>query len=311
MSNEDHKIEPEAGPGLRRPDDDRGYRPLARFLGVALISSAVHLAFVASGVFENLSAKIEAQPQTRRIRPMRVVERTDPTTAPEPEESEQEPEVVEEIPKEILRRPPKVKEPEPETTGDEGEGDPGDGELGDGGGRGPMFAGGPFLPGTGRGPGGSGPYVPLGSGRRGRGRGGSGKRSGDGDRASSSKKKRGKAKRKIDATKPIDRPERASAPIPSPGNVRPSYPEALRKDGVSGLVVVKLHVHRDGVVRGAKIIRVTNTAGTTEERARANKLLKAAVVRAIKTWRYTPSKYEGEPISVWTIVNFPFKVVVG
>lgn len=306
MSAPDHETEFEPAAGLRRPDDDRGHRPLARFSGVVLLSAAVHLGFAASGVFENLSERIQAQPQARRIRPMRIVERTDPQ--PEPTE-EKEPEVVEEIPDEILRPPSQTKdpEPEPEPGADDGAGDEGGDELGEGGG-GPLFAGGPFMPGMGPGHGGTGRFVPLGSGkRRGKGKGGDGTAAGSDQK----RKKRGKAKRKIDATKPIDRPERASAPIPRPENKRPSYPEALRKAGVSGLVVVKLHVHRDGVVRGAKIIRATNTAPTTEERERANKLFKAAVVRAIKTWRYTPSKHEGEAISVWTIVQFPFKVVVG
>lgn len=115
----------------------------------------------------------------------------------------------------------------------------------------------------------------------------------------------------IDPTKPVDRPERASVPKPDAGNTMPAYPGELRDIGVEGEVVLKLHVHRDGTIKGAKILRATNTATGDDDKARADKLFKAAVIGVVKHWKYSPSKLDGEPISVWIIVNFPFKLTGG
>ncbi len=115
----------------------------------------------------------------------------------------------------------------------------------------------------------------------------------------------------IDPTKPVDRPEKASVPQPDAGNKPPAYPQELRDAGVEGEVVVKLHVHRDGTVKGAKILRSTNTATGEDEKTAADKAFKGAVIAAIKAWKYSPSKLDGEPISVWIIVNFPFKLTAG
>ena len=115
----------------------------------------------------------------------------------------------------------------------------------------------------------------------------------------------------IDPTKPVDRPEKASVPQPDAGNKPPAYPQELRDVGVEGEVVVKLHVHRDGTVKGAKILRSTNTATGEDEKTAADKAFKGAVIAAIKAWKYSPSRLDGEPISVWIIVNFPFKLTAG
>ncbi|MDC0718650.1 energy transducer TonB [Nannocystis bainbridge] len=120
-----------------------------------------------------------------------------------------------------------------------------------------------------------------------------------------------KVEEPIDPTKPVDRPERASVPTPDAGNKMPDYPGELRDGGIEGEVVLKLHVHRDGTVKGAKILRATNTASGDEEKTQAEKLFKAAVIGVVKGWKYTPSKLDGEPISVWIIVNFPFKLTGG
>lgn len=112
----------------------------------------------------------------------------------------------------------------------------------------------------------------------------------------------------IDPTKPVDRPEGATNPIPDPGNAMPEYPKALRDKGITGYVHIKLHIHRDGKVKGAKILKVDTTATTEEEKKQAEKLLKLAVVKAIKTWTFTPSKLKGTPISIWKTMKFPFQL---
>lgn len=122
------------------------------------------------------------------------------------------------------------------------------------------------------------------------------------------KPKKKRAKEKIDPTKPVDRPEKATSPEPHSGNKSPEYPKELRDKGVTGMVVIKLHVHRDGGVKGAKILKATTTATSEDEQKKAEKLFKKAVIAAVRHWKYKPSMLDGEPISVWIIVNFPFRL---
>ena len=117
-----------------------------------------------------------------------------------------------------------------------------------------------------------------------------------------------KAEATIDPTKPIDRPEKASAPKPAADNAIPSYPAELRDKGITGSVLVKLHVHRDGTVRGAKVLRKKNNATTEEDRKRADSLFLKAVIAAVKTWKYSPALLNGEPITVWHKVDVPFSL---
>jgi len=115
----------------------------------------------------------------------------------------------------------------------------------------------------------------------------------------------------IDPTKPIDRPEKATMPKGDPGNKAPDYPEALRDAGITGHVKLKLHIHRDGTVRGAKILAKRSSATTDEEKADAEKKFVAAAIAAVKSWKYEPAKLEGEPISIWFPVDFPFSLTGG
>lgn len=117
-------------------------------------------------------------------------------------------------------------------------------------------------------------------------------------------------KAEIDPTQPIDRPENATAPKQKSGDA-PAYPKELRDQGITGKVVIKLHVHRDGTVRGAKILRKSNNATTDEDKARADKLFVAAVVAAVKTWAFEPAKLDGQPITVWHQVTVPFTLTAG
>jgi len=116
---------------------------------------------------------------------------------------------------------------------------------------------------------------------------------------------------KIDPTKPIDRPEKATAPKPKAGNASPVYPKSLRDEGITGKVVIKLHVHRDGTVRGAKILRKSNNATSEEDGKRASTLFLSAVIKAVQTWKFEPAKLNGQPITVWHTVTIPFTLTTG
>jgi TonB family protein len=72
--------------------------------------------------------------------------------------------------------------------------------------------------------------------------------------------------------------------VPDKANKTPDYPSELRDEGIEGEVVLKLHVYRDGTVKGAKILRVTSTATGDE----AN-----------------------ETITIWLMQTIPFKLTGG
>jgi protein TonB len=120
-----------------------------------------------------------------------------------------------------------------------------------------------------------------------------------------------KATPKIDPTQPIDRPENATAPKALASNPKPAYPAELKDEGITGSVLIKLHVHRDGSVRGAKVLRKTNNASTEEEKKRADALFLKAVIAVVQKWKYEPAELEGQPITVWHKVNIPFSLTGG
>ena len=116
---------------------------------------------------------------------------------------------------------------------------------------------------------------------------------------------------KIDPTKPIKRPEGASEPKPDPGNQPPKMPPEMANKGWEGEVVIKLHVHRDGTVKGAKVLRVTSNATGEDDQNKAKALMLKAVKGAVKGWKFTPSKLKGTEISVWINVTLPFRLKAG
>ena len=120
-----------------------------------------------------------------------------------------------------------------------------------------------------------------------------------------------KKEKAIDPTKPVDRPEKATAPEALASNAQPQYPEELRDKGITGRIVIKLHVHRDGSVRGAKVLSKKNNATGEDDKKRADKLFLAAVIKAVKTWKYKPATLEGTAISVWHTVTIPFNLTAG
>lgn len=112
----------------------------------------------------------------------------------------------------------------------------------------------------------------------------------------------------IDPTKPIDRPENATVPKPLSANAQPEYPRKLRDEGITGRIVLKLHVHRDGSVRGAKVLAKKTSATTEDEKKAAEKAFLKAVIKVVKTWKFKPATLEGKPITVWHKVTIPFQL---
>ena len=122
------------------------------------------------------------------------------------------------------------------------------------------------------------------------------------------KKPKRKKKTPIDPTKPIDRPENATVPKPLASNAQPAYPKKLRDEGITGRIVLKLHVHRDGSVRGAKVLSKKTSATTEDDKKKAASAFLKAVIKVVKGWKFKPATLEGKPITVWHKVTIPFEL---
>lgn len=89
-------------------------------------------------------------------------------------------------------------------------------------------------------------------------------------------------------------PTEAKAPVPLPSNREPEYPLLAKKEGRSGLVILKLVVAADGSVADVNILR-------------GEEPFLAEALAAVKTWKYRPATVDGEPISVYHVVKIPFR----
>jgi len=74
--------------------------------------------------------------------------------------------------------------------------------------------------------------------------------------------------------------------------VPPSYPEAARRAGVTGTVMVQALVARDGSVADARIVKSIPP-------------LDDAALAAVRQWRFKPAMAHGDPVPVW--VGIPVK----
>ncbi len=66
------------------------------------------------------------------------------------------------------------------------------------------------------------------------------------------------------------------------------YPAAAAKKRIKGYVVVNLLIGKDGSVELAKVI-ASNPAGVFDQ----------AALRGVRSWRFAPAKYKGNPVKVW------------
>ena len=77
--------------------------------------------------------------------------------------------------------------------------------------------------------------------------------------------------------------------------VAPDYPSELRRDGVSGLVMVKCTIDEQGNVIEPSIEKSSNTA------------FDKPALDALKKWKFKPAKQDGAPVA--TKVSIPIKFV--
>jgi len=89
----------------------------------------------------------------------------------------------------------------------------------------------------------------------------------------------------------IDEPPRALAQI------QPMYPPAARQAGLEGEVRVRFVVARDGSVTDVEVL--SSTPGT---------LFNAAVLQAVRQWRFEPATRAGEPAAVRVETSLQFRL---
>lgn len=90
-------------------------------------------------------------------------------------------------------------------------------------------------------------------------------------------------------------PEDADPPEPDAANVKPEYPQTARAEGKMGTVVLKVIIRADGSVADVQVMR-------------GDEPFVSAAVAAVKKWKYSPARYKGQAITVYRIIQIPFKL---
>lgn len=85
-------------------------------------------------------------------------------------------------------------------------------------------------------------------------------------------------------------------PIKLIRQVKPSYPERAKAQGMEGTVVLCAVIQQDGTVGN-----VTLMSG-------AHPLLAAEAEKAVRQWRYQPSRLNGEPVEIMTTIEIDFRL---
>jgi periplasmic protein TonB len=80
-------------------------------------------------------------------------------------------------------------------------------------------------------------------------------------------------------------------------SVSPDYPAIAKEAGVSGLVVVRLLVGRDGRVLDVQI-----------DEQHSILMLNEAALHAARQWAFKPAYASGKPVAVWVAVPFNFNL---
>jgi periplasmic protein TonB len=83
--------------------------------------------------------------------------------------------------------------------------------------------------------------------------------------------------------------------LPEPvRRVEPVYPEAARRAGVSGTVLVQVLVRKDGRVGDARVVR-------------SIPMLDPAALEAAWRWRFRPALSGGRPVACWVAIPLRFR----
>jgi protein TonB len=91
-------------------------------------------------------------------------------------------------------------------------------------------------------------------------------------------------------------PEDADPPVPSARNAKPTFPAQALASKQTGTVVLKVIILADGSVADVQVMR-------------GEEPFVGAAVEAVKRWKYEPARWKGQPITVYRIIQIPFKLV--
>ena len=96
----------------------------------------------------------------------------------------------------------------------------------------------------------------------------------------------------------------ASPPQERPGNgvtmprlvreVKPNYPDSVKKEGIQGIVTLEAVVKKDGTVGDVKVKKPLHPE------------LDEEAVKAMKQWEFLPGTQEGKPVDVVVDVEMTF-----
>ena len=92
-------------------------------------------------------------------------------------------------------------------------------------------------------------------------------------------------------TSQVDRQPRVIRQVP------PIYPFSARRRGISGEVVVRFLVDREGRVDRLAFVKA-EPPGVFEESVR----------QAVSRWRFTPGLYQGRPVPTWVVLPIKFRL---
>jgi periplasmic protein TonB len=87
---------------------------------------------------------------------------------------------------------------------------------------------------------------------------------------------------------------KSEPPVPV-RTVAPDYPDELRREGVSGLVMVKCSIDETGNVTETLVEKSSNAA------------FEKPAIAAVKKWKFKPAKQDGTPVPIK--VSIPIKFV--
>jgi len=90
-------------------------------------------------------------------------------------------------------------------------------------------------------------------------------------------------------------PEDADPPVPAAGNPIPPYPQEARAAGKIGTVVLKVVILANGTVAQVQVMR-------------GEEPFVSAAVQTVKGWKYQPARFKGQAITVYRIIQIPFKL---
>jgi protein TonB len=77
----------------------------------------------------------------------------------------------------------------------------------------------------------------------------------------------------------------------------PEYPDAARKDGKEGRVLLRVLVDEEGK---SKLVEINLSSGS--------QVLDHAAAEAIKRWRFSPARYGDSPTASWVKIPVDFRL---